>query len=154
MIGEHPNTVGPLESVSLVDPAFWRRDDRDQVFARFRREAPVWWHPETANVHGFWSVTRYSEVESISRDWKTFCSGLGASIADESVELTRLLGGMLNMDAPEHVRLRRIVNRAFSPKAMREGCWRPSTRAHARQWARWRREASATSRPTLRNLFQ
>ena len=54
----------------------------------------------------------------MSRHWKTFCSGYGTSMWEEPVEIARAVGGMLNMDAPEHVRLRRIVNRGFAPKAM------------------------------------
>lgn len=109
-----------MEEISLVDAAFWRRPDRDDVFARLRRESPVAWHPGTGGLRGFWSLTRHAEVERVSRDWKTFRSGIGTSISDEPVELSRVLGGMLNMDAPEHVRLRRIVNRAFAPGAVRE----------------------------------
>ena len=108
-----------LNDVSLVDPAFWRRPDRDRVFEQFRRHAPVWWHPDTPGVRGFWSLTRHAEVERVSRDWKTFCSGLGTSIPDEPVALAVTLGGMLNMDAPEHVRLRKVVNYAFAPRSMR-----------------------------------
>ena len=107
-----------LDTISLVEPAFWRRTDRDQVFEQFRQLAPIWWHPDSDSVKGFWSLTRHAEVDWVSRNWKTFCSGLGTSITDEPVELSRALGGMLNMDAPEHVRLRKIVNHAFAPRAM------------------------------------
>ena len=67
---------------------------------------------------GFWSLTRFNEVEQASRDWKTFSSRLGSSIEDETEEMAQAIGGMLNMDAPEHVRLRRIVNKSFAPTAM------------------------------------
>ena len=108
-----------FENINLVAPAFWRRRDRDRVFAEFRRRAPVWWHADTPSVKGFWSLTRHAEVDLVSRDWKTFCSGLGTSITDEPVELSVALGGMLNMDSPEHVRLRKVVNHAFTPRSVK-----------------------------------
>jgi len=128
-----------LDTISLVDPAFWRRTDRDQIFEQFRRLAPIWWHPDSDTIKGFWSLTRHAEVDLVSRDWKTFCSRLGTAITDEPVELSRALGGMLNMDAPEHVRLRKIVNNAFKPKSMQaiasgiEDCARQTISAIAEQ---------------------
>ena len=128
-----------LDTISLVDPAFWRRTDRDQIFEQFRRLAPIWWHPDSDTIKGFWSLTRHAEVDLVSRDWKTFCSRLGTAITDEPVELSRALGGMLNMDAPEHVRLRKIVNHAFKPKSMQaiasgiEDCARQTISAIAKQ---------------------
>ena len=110
-----------LKDVSLLDPAFWRRPDREAVFAAFRHAAPVCWQaaPDSRIARGgFWSLTRFAEVEEVSRDWKRFSSRLGVSIEDETEETAIALGGMLNMDAPEHVRLRRIVNKSFSPRAM------------------------------------
>ena len=112
-------TDSQLDSISLVDPAFWRRTDRDQIFEQFRQRAPIWWHPDSDGVKGFWSLTKHADVDFVSRDWKAFCSGLGSSITDEPVALSRALGGMLNMDAPEHVRLRKIVNHAFAPRSTR-----------------------------------
>ena len=105
---------------SLTDADFWRRSDRNQVFAVLCKRSPVAWDPGCADVQGFWSLTGHAEVELVSRDRRTFCSGLGTSVGDEPVELSRALGGMLNMDAPEHVRLRRIVNHAFAPRAMEQ----------------------------------
>ena len=109
-----------IEDVSLTDPAFWRRPDREAVFAAFRNVAPVSWQVATKNVArgGFWSLTRFAEVERVSRDWKTFSSRFGASIEDETEQTAQIIGGMLNMDAPEHVRLRRIVNKSFAPGSM------------------------------------
>ena len=109
-----------LEDVCFTDPAFWLRDDREAVFAAFRRDAPVSWQVSTKRIArgGFWSLTRFNEVEQVSRDWKTFSSRLGSSIEDETEEMAQTIGGMLNMDAPEHVRLRRIVNKSFAPAAM------------------------------------
>ena len=109
-----------IEGISLTDPAFWRRPDREAVFAAFRREAPVSWQVASKRLArgGFWSLTRFADVERVSRDWKTFSSRFGASIEDETEQAAQTVGGMLNMDAPEHVRLRKIVNKSFAPVAM------------------------------------
>ena len=110
-----------IKGASLTDPEFWRRADREMVFAAFRQHAPVSWQVSTEQIArgGFWSLTRFAEVERVSRDWETFTSRFGSSIEDETEEVARSTGGMLHMDAPEHLRLRRIVNKSFAPGAMK-----------------------------------
>ena len=109
-----------VDDIDLTRPEFWLDPGRDQAFTKLRRERPVCWQSTNGggDRQGFWALTRHAEVEHVSRHWKTFCSGYGTSMWEEPVEIARAVGGMLNMDAPEHVRLRRIVNRGFAPKAM------------------------------------
>jgi cytochrome P450 len=94
---------------------------RVEAFRRLRDEAPVCFMeepeiPMLGQGPGFWSVTRHADVMYVSRHPDLFCSGLGTQVIDMPVELSEFLGSMLNMDDPRHTRLRKIINRAFTPK--------------------------------------
>ena len=93
-----------------------------ETFRRLRREAPVFWHEDTYGARGFWVLTRYADVWSVSLDQKTFSSAKGTALLPDFDE-EQLVGQrelMLNMDPPRHTRYRRLVNAAFSPKVLRQ----------------------------------
>ncbi len=96
-----------------------------------REHDPVHWHPEHEPGRGFWAVTRYTDVQTVSRDPKTYSSWLGGvMLADSEPDLlagSRLM--MLLMDPPEHTRYRRLVSRAFTPRAVQ--AWRERIEALA-----------------------
>ncbi len=111
--------------VDLADAAFWAlsEEERGAAFALLRREAPVAWQEERATPwspagRGYWAITRHADICAISRDQEAFTSGLGTEIVDLPLEVTRLYGGMLNMAGAEHLRLRRIVSSAFTPRVL------------------------------------
>src|SRR5262245_40197118 len=65
---------------------------------------------------GFWAVTSHELVTTVLRNQPLFSSQLGGttlpSLAPESLAMFRQM--MLNMDPPEHVRLRRILQPVFT----------------------------------------
>ena len=80
---------------------------------RLRREDPVsWWDEEDGR--GFWSVTRYDDVLTVSRNTDVFSSAQGIRLEDMDEEETNARRTLMEMDAPEHTRYRRMVSRAFS----------------------------------------
>lgn len=128
-------TAAP-DAIALSNPAFWARADRERAFATLRRERPVSFQPEPATAwnpaggRGYWAITRFEDVRALSRDTRRFVSGLGTEIADQPREVVRTFGGMLNMDDPEHRRLRALVSKPFTPPAIEQ------LAARARQEAR------------------
>ena len=80
------------ESVDISARAFWARPfmEREDVFARFRREEPVSWHrpyesqlmPPDADTPGFWSAWKYDDIRAVSRNPRVFCSGRGMLMED------------------------------------------------------------------------
>src|SRR5262249_23108634 len=89
--------------------------------AKLRAERPVSWHeefeyPGLPQGPGFWSLTRYADVWTASRNPQLFISGKGSSIGDLPLELAEFFGSMINMDAPRHTKLRLLVNRGFTPR--------------------------------------
>lgn len=110
-----------LLSTVLTDPGFWAAPSEHQarVFAAMRRRTGVTWQDEPPTEwnpnggRGFWSVTSHSLVSEVSRRVDVYGSRHGTEIQDLDAEIVAG-AGMLNMDAPEHTRLRAIVSRAFT----------------------------------------
>ncbi|MFI2435603.1 cytochrome P450 [Streptomyces sp. NPDC018693] len=98
-------------------------------FAELRRVEPVRWIPQSGNVAGFedggyWAVTRHADVRYVSTHPELFSSSLNTAIIRfnehierSSIEAQRLI--LLNMDPPEHTRVRQIVQRGFTPRSIR-----------------------------------
>ncbi|MFK8399942.1 cytochrome P450 [Pseudomonas sp. BGr12] len=112
-----------VKSINLADTEFWKRTDREAAFAALRAELPVSWHdfptgsPEVGQK-GFWAVTRYDDVVTVSSDSKLFISGESTILGDQSIEEAQQEGWFLNMDAGDHFKLRQVVARAFSPQGV------------------------------------
>lgn len=124
-------------AVRLSAPDFWDQDDRaiDDAFARLRREEPISFQREVSfppvieEGPGYWALTRYHDVVEVTRDRDRFCSGRGITVWDWPPDLAEAFSHMLAQDAPEHTRLRRIVQRAFTSAAMHQ--LQPAIEAHA-----------------------
>jgi cytochrome P450 len=110
-------------AVALVDPATYEEGPPFEVLRALRAEAPVAWVEEPA-LHGqpagpgFWLVLRHGDVERVLRDPATFSSWLGATQVREAGDLPWVRRMMLNMDPPDHSRLRRLLTRSFTPRAV------------------------------------
>jgi hypothetical protein len=118
-----PTTDLPVDAVALGSLEFWTRPDRDAVFAKLRAERPVSFHEEAEfpgipKGPGFWALTRHEDVVRVSRDNETFVSGQGSNIGDLPTPLLEFFGSMINMDPPRHTKLRKLVNRGFTPRVV------------------------------------
>ncbi|WP_223166300.1 cytochrome P450 [Nonomuraea sp. SYSU D8015] len=97
------------------------------LLAHLRRETPVCWIPEPAigpwrEGPGYWAVFRHADVKQVLRNTEDFSSHLGATQLrdfDTPADLAFVQNMMVNMDAPDHARLRKIVAAAFTPRAVR-----------------------------------
>ena len=67
-----------LAEIDLLEDTWARAVPHDQ-FDLLRREAPVYWH-EHPESQGFWAVTRYDDVQAVSRDHETFSAELGLDV--------------------------------------------------------------------------
>jgi cholest-4-en-3-one 26-monooxygenase len=109
--------------IALDDPASFAAGHPHDQYAWLRRQHPVWFHPEKEG-QGFWAVTSYADVVTVSRNPETYSSWLGGvMLPDAAPELlagSRLM--MLYQDPPEHTRYRRLVSRSFTPRAV--ASWR------------------------------
>ncbi|WP_327356469.1 cytochrome P450 [Streptomyces sp. NBC_01304] len=117
------------EGFDATDPDLLQSRVPHPEFAELRQTAPVWWCPQERGVTGFddegyWAVTRHADVKYVSTHPELFSSTLNTAvirfnehIPRDSIDAQRLL--MLNMDPPEHSRVRQIVQRGFTPRAIR-----------------------------------
>jgi len=62
-----------ISSPDLKDPDLYVNQVPYEVFARLRREQPVYWNAEKDGP-GFWALTRQAEISLVSRDPKLFSS--------------------------------------------------------------------------------
>jgi hypothetical protein len=83
------------------------------TFARLRRDDPVSWWDE-ADGRGFWAVTRYDDVLTVSRRTDVFSSAQGIRLEDMTPEECDARRTMMEMDPPQHTRYRRLVAKPFS----------------------------------------
>src|SRR5262245_44697699 len=103
------------------------------VYAELREGAPVLYHEATDH----WLIARYEDVEPLLRDRRLGRSYLHVAThadmgrpeePDWHAPFWRLIrGGILDMEPPDHTRVRRLVSKAFTPK-MVEGL-RPAIEA-------------------------
>ncbi len=86
----------------------------------------MWWNEQAESIFddgGYWVISRHEDIKSISRNntlWSTNAKGAVMRLPDgvtaEQLDLTKAL--LINHDAPEHTRLRKIVSRLFTPRAI------------------------------------
>lgn len=87
------------------------------TFDRLRADDPLHWTPEV-DGSGFWSVLRYDDALAVSRDVETFTSRQGIRLEEMDAEETEARRTMMEMDPPEHTRLRRQVNKGFTRRTV------------------------------------
>ncbi len=112
-----------LDDIRLADPTFWKRPDKYDILARFRRERPVARQTLPGGEgHHFWSLTRHKETREITKNDKLFVSrfgtGMGSSLPNP--DLAYEIAGMVNRDAPDHPKLRGILAKVFTPRRLKE----------------------------------
>ncbi|WP_431773402.1 cytochrome P450 [Streptomyces cucumeris] len=117
------------EGFDLTDPDLHQHRVPLPELALLRRTAPVWWVAQPHGIAGFqddgyWAVTRHGDVKEVSTRPEIFSSHrntaiirFNESIQREQIDVQKLI--MLNMDPPEHTRVRQIVQRGFTPRAIR-----------------------------------
>jgi hypothetical protein len=107
----------PIETAeryaNIIDPDVYVRGVPHATFQRLRDEDPVsWWEEEQGS--GFWAVTRYEDIVAVSQNPKVFSSSRGIRLeemTDEELEARRT---MMEIDPPEHIHYRRIVQPPFT----------------------------------------
>jgi cytochrome P450 len=126
--------------INLADPAPFERGEAHELFRILRREAPVHFNPggrlpgDNASGTGtmlgdveikpFWNLTRYEDVVEVSRRPDLWSSAKGITqfettyISPEDMMMNTDGKMLITMDPPRHVRLRRLVNKGFTPRAV------------------------------------
>jgi len=102
-VADHPTR----DDIDLVSGEFWGRDPHEAL-TWMRANAPVYFDGRA------WGITRYADLKAISTDTATFSNAQG--IRPDAMAIPM----MIDMDDPEHLRRRKLVNRGFTPRRVRE----------------------------------
>jgi len=91
-------------------------NDPTDVYRRLRDEAPVYF----SKKYGFYALSRFADVLAAHRDWETYSSahGIDLSTLSKDSDVIQSFKSIIMMDPPEHDRLRALVSRVFTPKAV------------------------------------
>jgi cholest-4-en-3-one 26-monooxygenase len=116
------------QGFDFTDPEIYVHRVPAEEFAELRRSAPVWWNAQPRGASGFddegyWVVSKHADIVEISRNSDLFGSWqntaiirLGQLQTEDTLAMQRLI--MLNIDPPEHTKLRGIISRGFTPRAI------------------------------------
>ncbi|MFF0814715.1 cytochrome P450 [Rhodococcus sp. NPDC003318] len=112
----------------FTDPDIYAHRLPVEELAEVRRTQPVFWVEQPDGVGGFndggyWLVTRHEDIRDVSMRSDVFSTWQNTAIPRfqddiprEAIELQRFV--LLNKDAPEHTKLRKLVSRGFTPRAI------------------------------------
>ncbi|MFP4634303.1 MAG: cytochrome P450 [Nitriliruptoraceae bacterium] len=115
------NTTSPVvvgdRWLDLTDPDVHRAGVAHATFQRYRDEDPVAWFDEE-DGSGFWSITRYADILAMNRDFRTFTTRKGIRLEEMDEEELEARKTLMEMDPPEHTRLRRQVQGGFTRRTV------------------------------------
>jgi cytochrome P450 len=96
------DTYDPFDPAVIADPFPYYR--------LLQREAPV----HVVEKYGFYVLSRYDDVVTAAQDWEHFSTTWGPG--PQRVESP--VASILQSDPPQHTRLRSIISKAFTPRAV------------------------------------
>lgn len=107
--------------VNLADPDSYIGGVPFEWLRELREKEPVFWQEEPNFAEGgYWAITKHKDLDYVSKNPAIFSSAertcLMRDMAPEQLELNRMI--LINMDPPDHIKHRRIVRNAFTPKVV------------------------------------
>jgi cytochrome P450 len=90
-----------------ADP--WTGDAMLERLTWLRENEPIYWSEQA----GIWIITRYRDVELISKNQEVFTSAQGVRPGTDTVI------GLIDEDEPRHGHLRTLINKGFTPRMVR-----------------------------------
>ena len=111
-----------LDEVDITSLEPYERDGYPYAhWAYLRERAPVYRY-EREGVQPFWAITKYHDIQRVSRDPKTFSNQTDITVAPDGEQRSGASGflthHLLDMDPPEHGEYRALVNRRFTPSGL------------------------------------
>lgn len=127
------NTTATIAGIpagfDFTDPSIYAERVPHEEFHTMRTTAPVCWIDQPPEAHagligdGYWAISRHADILTVSKDSKNYSTHengaiirFAADMTREQVEATRAM--VVNQDPPDHTRLRNIISRGFTPRAV------------------------------------
>ncbi len=115
-----------VSAPNITEPSLYLDGIPHDRFAEIRNADGLMWHDYADG--GFWVVSRHADVRTVSRNGKLFSSAVGmTNLWDLEADAIEARRSLIDTDAPDHTRLRRLVARAFTPKNIRR--WEDTVRS-------------------------
>ena len=123
-----------LSEIDLTDLDLFVHGDPHIAWRMLREQAPVYWH-ERRPGHGFWAITRYHDAQTVYRDPIRFSSADGivlnarlthespasmGPVAGETLQAAPSRRSLIATDPPRHREVREMINRRFTPRAIKD----------------------------------
>jgi cytochrome P450 family 142 subfamily A polypeptide 1 len=94
--------------IDILDPRLY--DDPWETYRWLRNESPVHWDA----TNELWVLSKHEDVSHVSRHQELYCASQGVR------PVIAAPMSIITMDDPEHTRQRRLVNKGFTPRKVRE----------------------------------
>ena len=122
-----------VAAINLNDPEMFIEGRFHEALRLIRNNDPVHWNEGGEQFNGYWSITKYEDVLYVSRNPELFISSRGIAgaglrperlaevMANDPAAAAQSNGGnasIITMDPPRHVKMRRLVNKGFTPRAV------------------------------------
>jgi cytochrome P450 len=112
--------------IDLGNPELFMANEAHEALRILRAEAPVHWNPGGYRTNGFWSLTKYEDILFVSQRPNMFISSEGIAGSGIRPEILAQMpdqppannSSIITMDPPRHVKMRRLVNKGFTPRAV------------------------------------
>ena len=107
------------DAIALVDAGRYARDGYpNEIWTRLRAEEPVA-YCEAPGYEPFWAITKHADILEISKQPLRFSSEQGIVLRPSGVVFPPS-EMVVMLDPPRHGPVRRVVNRRFTPRAVRD----------------------------------
>ena len=109
-----------LSQVRVGDRVHWESGPPHTLFRELRASCPVHWTEgitEWPEEEGFWSITRPMDIQTVSRDFRTYSSERGGiTMASHIFPLDLVRAMFIGMDPPRHDRIKTLFQAGFTPR--------------------------------------
>ena len=106
----------------LMNPARMAKGVPFEDFKTLREQCPVSWQDDTIRNTAFWAVTKRDDIDFVSKNPDLFSSSENLAHpqpgGDDPAAMDIMRQLIINMDPPDHIKYRRVVRNAFTPKAV------------------------------------
>jgi len=107
--------ASPATSPDIVSPTIYLEGIPHSQFSEIMAHPGLLWHPYQDG--GFWVVSRHTDVKAVSKQPKLFSSAVGhTNLWDLEADALEARRSIIDTDAPDHTRLRRLVSKVFTPR--------------------------------------
>ena len=112
MAGEHSPIFTPRGGEAWRDPF--------PMYRALRERDPVHHVEDNGEGQDYWVLSRFAHVHDAAIDAGTYSSASGLTISYDDMQKLGLESPIVMMDPPDHVALRKLVTRRFTPRQVQE----------------------------------